>query len=81
MEYVDKIANILSITIDEVKEYGKEINGLEVYYCCNPIKGGGSIFVEKNGDFLFWTSLISYDTAIIEFKSGKRSGNLNTLEF
>ena len=69
-----KIASkLLKISIEEATEYCHTIDELDALYFSVPIKGGGSLIVDKNNEVLYANSSISYKDHINAYKEGIRT--------
>ena len=72
-----KLAQLLNLSIDELENNSKKIEDCDAVYYWNPAKGGVSVIVASNGEYLGATSSVSFEKLLEEFKAGKRNGNLN----
>lgn len=72
-----EIAKLLNLSIEEVKNNHKKLDDCDATYYWNPIRGGLSIIVASNGEYLCATSSISFERLLEEFKTGRRNGKLN----
>ena len=71
------IANLLNLSLEEVKNNSKKLDDCDANYYWNPVRGGLSVIVASNGEYLVATSSVSFEKLLEEFKSGKRNGKTN----
>ena len=74
------VKNLVHFNDEEIEKYCKNIDN-KYLGACLPTREGFSLFVDENGDVLFANSSISYETAFLEFKKGRRSNKENFKNF
>ena len=72
-----KIAELLKMSVEELKENNKRLDDIDATYYWNPIRGGLSIIVSSNGEYLAATSAVSFEKHLSEFKNGRRNGKID----
>ncbi len=71
-----ELAKLLNLSINELEQNSKKLEDCDAVYYWNPTKGGVSVIVAANGEYLGATSSVSFEKLLEEFKTGKRNGNL-----
>ena len=66
-------ANAMKSPLETAKTNYKEIPEIEGYYFWNPIRGGISVIINKNGEKLAATSSVSFEKHLAAFIDGKRN--------
>ena len=69
---IDKIAELLQLSIEDLQKYKNVIDN-ELTYYWNPKRGGLHLILNTNGEKLEATSQISFDRLLTDFKNGKRN--------
>ena len=77
MAELKEIAKLLDLSIEDVKNNHKKLEDCDATYYWNPARGGLSLIVASNGEYLCATSSVSFEKLFEEFKMGKRNGKLN----
>lgn len=68
-----KIASyVLELSEEEVQKHCKEVPEINGYYFWNPVRGGNSIIINKDGEKLGATSSVNFEEHLKAFKEGKR---------
>ena len=68
-----KIASyVLELSEEEVQKHCKEVPEIDGYYFWNPVRGGNSIIINKDGEKLGATSSVNFEEHLKTFKEGKR---------
>ena len=67
------VSNELNLTEEEVQKYCKEVPEVNGYYFWNPVRGGISIIINKDGEKLSATSSIGFEEHLKAFIDGKRN--------
>ena len=65
--------NTIKISKEELLKYNKELPEIDGYYFWNPIRGGLSVIVGKDGSKLGATSAVSFERHLQAYKEGKRN--------
>ena len=76
MELLDYISEILNMQKEDVLKNSKKIDDNLTYYW-NPIRGGRSILVDSDGNYLVASSAIGFSEHLDEFKKGDKNKNFN----
>ena len=66
-------AKVIGITFDEALKYVMDLSDCDAIYISDPIKGGGSVIVGRDGEVLYANSSVSYDVHVNEYKNGRRT--------
>ena len=66
-------ANAMRTPLETAKANYKEIPEIEGCYFWNPIRGGISVIINKNGEKLAATSSVSFEKHLAAFIDGKRN--------
>lgn len=66
-------AETMKTTADVAKDNNKYIDEIDGYYFWNPIRGGISVIIDKNGEKLSACSRVKFDDHLKEFKNGRRN--------
>ncbi len=66
-------AEVLALRVDEVRSYCKEVPEIDGFYVWNPLRGGRSMLVAKNGERLVATSAVSYQRHLNDYLAGRRN--------
>ena len=74
MEIIDYVSKLLELTKEETENNKKNIDDNLTYYW-NPSRGGLSVIVDIDGNFLAATSSISFEELLKEFKKGDKNKN------
>ncbi len=72
-EIYEKVADLLNMTTNEVKENCKKIDDIDAYYFWNSNRGGCSLIINEAGEKLGASSAVSFEKHINAYKSGKRN--------
>lgn len=72
-----EIEKILELSSSELKKNSKPLDDINATYYWNPAKGGLSIIVSSNGEYLCASSGIGFERLLEEFKSGRRNGKID----
>ena len=72
-----KIADILKMSVEELESNSKRVDDLDAMYYWNPTRGGISMIISSNGEYLAATSSISFEKLLSEFKQGRRNGKID----
>ncbi len=73
-EKILKIAEeVIKIPREECLQHYKELPEIGAFYFWNPIRGGLSVIIDKDGTKLVATSAVSFEKHVDVFKSGKRN--------
>lgn len=68
-----KIASyVLELSEEEVQKHCKEVPEINGYYFWNPVRGGNSIIINKDGEKLGATSPVNFEEHLKAFKEGER---------
>ncbi len=76
-EELEKIAELLETTVEELNQNKKELPDIEATYFWNPIRGGSSIIVSKYGRYLKAGSQLSFEQLLEKYNSGQRNGSVS----
>lgn len=69
-----KIASyVLELSEEEVQKHCKEVPEINGYYFWNPVRGGLSVIINKDGEKLGATSSISFAEHLRAFMDDKRN--------
>lgn len=74
MELIDCVSKLLNLSKEETLKNSKKIDENLTYYW-NPVRGGISLIVDNDGDYLAATSSVNFDELLKEFKTGNRNKN------
>lgn len=73
----DNIIKLAAATIKISEETAKnnmvEVPEIDGFYFWNPIRGGNSVMIDKNGEKLGATSSVSFERHLQEFLKGRRN--------
>lgn len=76
-EVVNKIANYIGVDLRNIES--KKLDEDNAIYAWENIRGGKHFIVSEDNSFLGASSAISFEKLLEEFRNGKRSGNLQTI--
>lgn len=76
---LEKVSELLKLTKEETIRNSKKIDEITTYYW-NPNKGGVSIIVGENGNYLAAASSISFEKLLEEFQKGGKNRNFQVDE-
>ncbi len=74
MEIIDYVCELLKISKDEAIENNKKIEENLTYYW-NPERGGASVIVDNEGNYLAAVSSVNFERLLEEFKKGEKNKN------
>ena len=74
MEIIDYVCELLKISKDEAIENNKKIEENLTYYW-NPNRGGASVIVDNEGNYLAAVSSVNFERLLEEFKKGEKNKN------
>ncbi len=74
MELIDYVSALLKLSKEETEKNCKKIDENLTYYW-NPVRGGISLIVDNEGNYLAATSSVNFDDLLEEFKTGNRNKN------
>ena len=74
MEIIDYVCELLKISKDEAIENNKKIEENLTYYW-NPDRGGASVIVDNEGNYLASVSSVNFERLLEEFKKGEKNKN------
>ena len=74
MEIIDYLSELLKMSKEETKKNSKELENNLTYYW-NPERGGISLIVDNEGNYLAAASSVNFDRLLEEFKKGDRNKN------
>ena len=77
IELLEKVRIITDMYILSLVSNQRVIPDLEAVYLWNSVRGGKSIIIRENGEYLLGNSSVNPSDMIKDFKEGKRTGNLN----
>lgn len=63
---------VLELPEEEVQKHCKEVPEINGYYFWNPVRGGLSVIINKDGEKLGATSSINFEEHLKAFKEGRR---------
>ena len=66
----------LKMSVEDLKKYSKRVEECNATYYWQPFRGGITIIVADNGDYLGAVSSVPAERLIEEFKNGERNKNL-----
>ena len=66
-------AQVLKLSEDETKKNSKTIPEIRGYYFWNPLRGGGAVIIDENGEKLAAGSAVNYSALLQAFLDGKRN--------
>lgn len=70
---IETAALVMKIAYVEAEKHYKEIPEIDAYYFWNPVRGGISVIINKNGEKLGATSSVSFEKHVKAFQEGKRN--------
>lgn len=70
---LEQAAGILNISIEDAQRYSREIPEIDGIYFWNPLRGGNSVIITRNGGKLAATSAVGFEEHLAAFKNGKRN--------
>ena len=74
MEIIDYVCELLKLSKEDALKNSKKVDeNLTCYW--NPIRGGMSLIVDNEGNYLAATSSVNFDELLEEFKKGNRNKN------
>lgn len=76
---LEKVSELLKLTKEETIRNSKKIDEITTYYW-NPNKGGVSVIVGENGNYLAAASSISFEKLLEEFQKGGKNRNFQVDE-
>ena len=74
MEIIDYVSELLKMSKEETKKNSKKLENNLTYYW-NPERGGISLIVDNEGNYLAAASSVNFDRLLEEFKKGDRNKN------
>lgn len=74
MEIIDYVCELLKISKDEAMKNNKKVEEKLTYYW-NTNRGGGSVIVDDEGNYLAAVSSVNFERLLEEFKKGERNKN------
>ena len=74
MEIIDYVCELLKLSKEEALNNSKKVNESLTYYW-NPIRGGISLIVDDEGNYLAATSSVNFDVLLNKFKAGDKNKN------
>lgn len=66
-------ATTLKVSEETAKKYNKPVPEIDGWYFWNPVRGGFSVLINKDGEKLAASSAVSYQKHLDAFVSGKRN--------
>ena len=66
-------ANSMKSPLETAKTNCKEIPEIDGYYFWNPVRGGISVIINRDGEKLAATSSVSFEKLLAAFIDGKRN--------
>jgi len=70
---IEDIAKKFNMSVEDVKKHSKEVPEIDGYYFWQPVRGGISVLVNKNGEKLYATSSLSFEKHLKYFMDGRQS--------
>ena len=70
---IEIAALVMKISCEEAEKHYKEVPEIDAYYFWNPVRGGISVIINKNGEKLGATSSVSFEKHVKAFQAGKRN--------
>lgn len=74
MEIIDYVCELLKLSKEEALNNSKKVNENLTYYW-NPIRGGISLIVDDEGNYLAANSSVNFDVLLNKFKAGDKNKN------
>ena len=74
MGIIDYVSELLKLSKEETEKNSKKIDDNLTYYW-NPIRGGISVIVDNEGNYLAAISSVNFDELLKEFKNGEKNKN------
>ena len=74
MEIIDYVCELLKISKEEAMKNNKKIEDNLTYYW-NPNRGGASVIVDNDGNYLAAVSSVNFERLLEEYKKGERNKN------
>jgi hypothetical protein len=69
---IEDVAKKFNMSVEDVKKHSKEVPEIDGYYFWNPVRGGNSIIINKDGEKLGATSPVNFEEHLKAFKEGER---------
>lgn len=69
---IEDVSKTLNMSVEDVKKHSKEVPEIDGYYFWQPVRGGVSIIINKDGEKLCATSSVNFEEHLKAFKEGKR---------
>lgn len=67
------VSDTLKLSEEEIQKHCKEVPEVNGYYFWNPVRGGRSVIINRQGERLVATSSISFEEHLKAFMEGKRN--------
>jgi hypothetical protein len=74
MKIIDYVSELLKLSKEEAEKNSKKIDDNLTYYW-NPIRGGISVIVDNEGNYLAAVSSVNFEELLETFKKGEKSKN------
>ena len=74
MEIIDYVSELLKLSKEEAEKNSKKIDDNLTYYW-NPIRGGISVIVDNEGNYLTAISSVKFEKLLETFKNGDKNKN------
>ena len=74
MDIIEHVSKLLNLSREDTLQNSKIVDENLTYYW-NPARGGASVIVDKDGNYLAATSSIDFDKLLVMFKSGEKNKN------
>ena len=74
MGIIDYVSELLKLSKEETEKNSKKIDDNLTYYW-NPIRGGISVIVDNEGNYLAAVSSVNFEKLLETFKNGDKNKN------
>lgn len=66
-------AEIMKTTAETAATYNKPVPEIDGWYFWNPVRGGVSVLIDKNGEKLAASSAVTFQKHLEAFQAGRRN--------
>lgn len=72
-EIISLAAKTLGVSYKDAEKYNKPVPQINGWHFWNPVRGGLSVLINRNGEKLVTSSPLNFDKRVEMFLSGKRN--------
>jgi ribosomal protein L24E len=70
---VAKASRLLGLAESDARQCSRAVPEVDAYFFWQPVRGGGQLFVHRDGTVLFGASVLTFEDMYAAFAAGRRT--------